>query len=181
MQMDQQQMETLALPLMDWKKEAFAIGVRDVPPQLAIQFDGSDEIEPVPDWILSKAFDKTGTVGRAVSLVLRGIAEKWPDFTKYRLVMLATDGYTRHGDSIPERGELGDDFRNNPASDVTECMTLVVASDDLVGGVDVQMVRMPYVVTDGGVMEFKEPTYYFDDVGGDVVEHLKEVFHAVQG
>ena len=186
MKMDKEQMEGMCIPLMKWKQEAFAMGERDVPPQLAVLFDGREELEPVPDWILSKAYRKTGTVGGAVSLVLRGIAERWPGFTKYRMVMLATDGYAREGDKdmeMPERGDLGEDFRSNPATDVTECMTLTVATDDLVGGVELAMAQMPYVVTDGGVMDFKEPTYMLDsdNVGGDVADQLRAVFHAVQG
>ena len=186
MKMDEEQMEGLCLPLMKWKQEAFAMGERDVPPQLAIQFDGKEELEPVPDWILSKAYRKTGTVGGAVSLVLRGIAEGWSEFTKFRMVMLVTDGYMRSGvqdEDMPERGAMGEDFRSNPATDVIECMTLTVATDDLVGGYDMALAQMPYVVTDGGVMDFKETKYILDsdDVGGDVVDQLRAVLNAVSG
>ena len=184
MKMDEEQMKDLCTGLMAWKKEAFSMGERDVPPQLAILFDGSEEIEPVPDWILEKAYRKVGNVGGAVSLVLRGIAERWPKFTKFRMVLLVTDGYARQGEKdmkMPERGELGEDFKSNPATDVTECLTLTVATDDLVGGVEMAMAQMPYVITDGGVMDFKEITYVLDDddIGGDVANQLRAVLHAV--
>ena len=89
--------------------------------------------------------------------VLRFVCESMPDEI---LEGLHEMWYVVEGFAIPPsldekrplEVDLQEDFERNPASDVQRALHCIVASDDLVGGCDMQGAVLPYVITDGGLV-----------------------------
>lgn len=140
---------------------------RDAPSRLHVILDDGESIP----------FDTGGLpVPPAVWIMM--VAETMPDEYKGRvhLVMYTSDTYVVN---LPEGAQrpvnLEEDFRTNPGSAVVEAITTTIASDDHVGGCDVQCVQSTYAVSDGGVLRWDEPQV-LPDPEGAVPEVLYNFF-----
>lgn len=148
--------------------------------QLSVLLDGEEEFDTVPDSTMELFHDATkGDMQQMIRLLLR-IPRTWDNWTKYRAVVLITDSHATHSReaTIPtdwQRGELEKDYRTNPASEVTRACVVCLATDDLVGGVDVAMGLQPFSLSDGGVFSYEDPTIDGDAQGG-IPDVLREAF-----
>jgi len=166
-----------------WKLRDFQMGNRDSLPQLGFMPDGADAYEAVPQWVMLDAIEKaSGNTALALHMVLYSIPKNFPDVTKFRALTFIADGYTatrQKGDPFPDES-LEEEFKTNPATDVVECVTVLMADDDLVGGVDLAIAQIPYVIGDGGVMTFGDADIHIDaddhKVKGTIADIVRDVW-----
>jgi len=78
-----------------------------------------------------------------------------------------------------ERGEIHQDFENNPFSKVRELLVTQYIESDLVGGVDVSTVCQFYKRAEGNLLELEEVEYVgaSDKQGGAVVDIIAPYFN----
>lgn len=154
-----------------WKEH----GERDMPPLIAFHF--GDQGASLPEREITKALSDGFTLGQIIETAFKMMEPELLQLLDS--VWIGTDGHGRISkEPLPteyERGDLRDDFETNPASDVTEILITLTATDDLCGGCDIQHVIQPYTVTDGGVIQWGEPITAGAD-GGQVSSVLKEHF-----
>ena len=178
--MDNRNMVALCDMAMKWKQGVMAdLGIRDLPPMLAYQVDGSDDIVAVPNEVMAAAMNSTkGDTASAIEVVLKMVPDVFPDVTSFRQIMLVADGYMLESESeAPPEMSLQHDFNTNMDTKVTECLTITVVEDDLVGGCDIRTAQAPYFLDDGGRIEAKEVIYHPEGVvGGRIPEVMREVF-----
>ena len=181
----QHEAETIAKVVMNLKKEMFKEGGhRDSPPVIGVMLKGWDEFHIAPPEIINLAWEITkGDTPAAVKAVIESAPASFEGtFSGFHRIFLAADGYGSATESIDDhqRGDLERDFKSNPASEVIEVLTVTVIGDDLVGGAEMAMAQCPYVVTDGGVMEFKQIELASDTddgkIGGAVPDAMREAF-----
>jgi hypothetical protein len=168
-----------------WKLKDYAMGNRDSLPQLGFLPEGAETYEAVPQWVMQEALNAVGgDVPTALHSILYSIPMNFPDVTKLRAITFIADGYTatRDKDDEPIRGSMKEDFMSNPDTDVTECLTVLMADDDLVGGVDIAIAQVPYAMVEGGFLEFKDAVIHVDDdktkVQGAIADVIREVWRA---
>jgi hypothetical protein len=180
------QMENIITAVKEWKVGDYALGNRDALPQLGFVIQGSEEFERVPDVVMEHALNVCdGEVARALKSILLSLPHNFPEITGYKALTFVADGYTttRPKDQFMDQAEsLEHEFRTNPATTVTECLTVLFAEDDLVGGVEMSMAQVPYVIGDGGVIEFKDHIIHIESdtnrVEGRIPDLVREAFHA---
>ena len=187
----EQEAEAIAKATMAMKERMFREGGhRDSPPILGVMLKGWDEFSLAPPEIISLAWKLAG--GDAPTAVKAVIESAPPAFEQdedaegpfpgFHRIFLAVDGYTTTAESVDDyqRGDMEQDFKSNPASTVMVVLTVTVIGEDLVGGSEMAMARCPYVVTDGGVMEFKPIELASDNddnkIGGAVSDVMREAF-----
>ena len=166
--------------LKDEKKEQwYQYGQRDMEPHIVVVLReaGAHLIPGVAD---------AASNGLRIGDIIRAIHQSMPIPLHERLesMWLGLDVLVRRSvdpsvSAQTEHGQLRQDWETNPSTDVTEALTVIVASDDLCGGCDIQQAIVPYRVGDGGVLAFDEADYGDQgevDVGGDIADALHELF-----
>jgi hypothetical protein len=171
---------------MVWKEQK----VRDIPPMLGWMVDGDEAYSHAPTDVLRDLYQRAGDdTPSVVYSIIRHTAAN-PDFTRFREIVLVLDSYGCEG-SYEVDGEppscLEDDFKTNPATRVTEQMTVVLVSDDLVGGSEAAVALKPYRISDGGEMLFSEAKVFDVDEGvcpvdPDIIDAMRwGIEHAHEG
>jgi hypothetical protein len=153
-------------------------GERDTVPVIALHFDydGETRSVDVPHDDIQSALNNDITVGQIVAAIFGTMPQ--PLLNKLDELWMCVDAYTEvRGslDDLPQRGDMREDFRTNPATNVSETLITIVASDDRCGGCNIQEVNQHYTVSDGGVMIWGTPESR-DDGGGAVIEAIKAGF-----
>ena len=153
-------------------------GERDMAPRVVLIGKNGSASEMPPDLLGTMM-----AIGGSLGSVIRAIAGSFDEDMRDALaqVWVGVDGYMlevpKDSDSAPtQRGDLAQDFATNLNSSVTEALITVIASDDLCGSCDVQAVRQPYTISDGGVLAWGEAETDGEDQG-DIADALKEVFY----
>lgn len=180
-----EQLDWLIEPTMDWKQADFALGNRDSLPQVMFMVNGYEEMEVTPDFIMDMTLAKVGgdssTALKAVLALVPKARLSDDEFPGFRVIIFVADGYRKMVPDFAAYGngeELEAEFKNLPGSDVTEAITIVVAEDNLVGGVDMVAAEMPYGVGDMGKLVFDTPTIHGTDERheGRVPDIIREAF-----
>lgn len=162
---------------------------RDIPPMLGWLVDGSEKYDHAPTDVLKDLYQRAGDDTPSVVYSMLRHAAGHPDFTKFREITLVLDSYGCEG-SYEEDGppplSLEEDFKTNPATTVTEQVTIVLVADDLVGGAEAAVALKPYRITDGGALVFSETKVYGPGeacpVDPNIVDAMKwGVEHAHEG
>lgn len=139
-----------------WKEH----GARDAPPTIGFLIDGDDQYRHPPPAFLIDLLEQAGDDFASVIYTVLKTRAGMDNFTRFREVITILDSYGLAPGEIEEDGDprqLEKDFQTNPASKVTEQVTLLIAADDLVGGVETVIGLMPYTISDGGEMVWSEP------------------------
>jgi hypothetical protein len=161
----------LSSALREYKESEWeSRGLRELPPKLAIFGKGTpDEGLTIPDSIISGLASGGRNLIQIIHHISREMYNVWPD-NRPDMVAIGVESLGRKiplGDPDIEyiKGDLAKDQSVNPASDVSNFLTVAVASDDLVGGCDVQTALLEYHYCDGGVIEWKDPLFTVDTSG----------------
>tara|TARA_R110000822_G_scaffold100441_4_gene226137 strand:+ start:734 stop:1291 length:558 start_codon:yes stop_codon:yes gene_type:complete len=171
----------LSSSLLDHKEgEWYSHGIRDIPPKVSI-FGRSTPTEglTIPDSIMSGL----SSSGRDLIQIIHYIGEEmydiWPA-NRPDMVAIGMESLGRKTTPGTEyieyvKGDLAKDHATNPASDVFNVLMVAVASDDLVGGCDVQTASLEYHYCDGGLIEWEDPIVAVDS-GGQLSDALSSFF-----
>lgn len=173
--MNEERMNEMLEAVKGWVQACHGQGHSDLRPQLAFLPNGEEQYIVVPDWVVDAALVKCGgEVADGMELILSGIPAQAPDagleFNGFKSVTIVADGYMLlaeggDGKATEVLDELQRDFETNPASKVSEAISIFMADDDLVGGVELTLVQLPYFKTDGGLLHFRPPTIHTDEAG----------------
>ena len=179
----QEKAEAMLGPIKTWREAMWNdLGVKDVPPTIGFLIDGNDNYDYCPTEFINELIAMSGDDPDMGGIVHAIVFQRstFEGFTKYREITAVLDSYSYEGDGeMPD--SLANDFKTNLTTKVTEQVTLIVAADDLVGGVEVVVGMLPYSIDDGGVMVWGEPRFYDDDYKSRIVDAMKwGVLHAGQ-
>lgn len=187
-----ERVEAICDPTKQWRETVWEqAGLRDAPPSIGYLIEGEQQYGYPPMHILADLCDQAGEdMASVVYTVLKTRAE-FDGFTKFRQVIGIFDSYGYDGDVKQAREEgitdLEEDFQTNPASKVTEQVTIIIAADDLVGGVEAAVGLLPYSISDGGQMTWGDLKVYTEDDGFsgvdvEIINAMKwGVLHAHEG
>lgn len=124
-------------------------GLRDSPMKVAMVFRDRDDVI-VPPMPAAGAELLPATI---IRLIMESIPDK---MGKLEEVWMVLDGFgieLDEGEELPDdyvRGNMADDFRDNPESKISECLTTYIIVDDLVGGCEATIITQFYALADGG-------------------------------
>ncbi len=155
-------------------------GQRDMNPRISMLFTGGHSTT-VPDSIIASVMEQANcNLSSVIELVFSSMSDDV--IAKLEMFHIAADGYQKTVETDTEAGSLhhGDmarEFAEAAQTDITEMVFTLVASNDLVGGCDIQGVRQTYVITDGGHMVWGSPQIDDDaEKGGPLVEVINKWF-----
>ena len=150
-------------------------GERDMSPRIATAIHGAPEMLEVDAESLAEYLED----GHSLADAIRIMDDTIPDDLRDKLaqVWVGIDAYSAIRDNVDdlERGRLRDQFMTEPDPGITECIITIVASDDRCGGCDIQSLRQPYTITDGGRIKWGDKAAD-GDFGGDVTDAINELF-----
>lgn len=191
--MNEERVNEMMEAVKGWVQACHSQGLPDLRPQLAFLPNGEEQYIVVPDWVVDAALVEVGgEVADGMELILSGIPAQAPEagltFNGFKSVTIVADGYMLlaegdEGNAIEtEDNGLQRDFETNPASKVSEAISILMADDDLVGGVELTLVQLPYFKTDGGLLHFRPPTVHTDDghVQGRFPDMMRRVWANAQ-
>lgn len=182
----------LLSPVKKWRETLWhEYGIRDAPPSIGYMIDGDEQYGYPPTHVLNDLFQQAGDDFASVIFTVIKTRASFDGFTRFREVITILDSYGVE-DMATAREEgmasLEEDFQTNPASKVTEQVTVIIAADDLVGGAEAVVGLMPYAIGDGGRMKWGEPKVFVesdDDMAhfdSQIVDAMKwGVLHAHEG
>ena len=172
-------LEEVAGVAQTWKKDLWIEdGCRDSPASLGWMVKGSEQLEHCDPEVMGMLYRDTGD-GDMPSVIYSVLIHKAKDegFTQFEEIIFMTDsfGYAGSQDEMPE--SLEQDFLTNPESKVYEQLTVAIAADDLVGGVDYGVAMAPYRIVDGGEMVFDDlivsTNESKDPIRGSIIEVME--------
>lgn len=101
---------------------------------------------------------------------------------KFEFLLLAVEGYGKFGDSeIPqdyERGQMEEDYRNNPFSDVREAIVLTAVDWEATGAWNV---ISTYRYDDFGVPQYDEPMCSVEEISPEETDNLGRIVGTLVG
>jgi len=163
MMIDEQAILMLARALADYKEaEWHHRQLRQLPPKITFFMrDGDESGVTVPDPVVSNMLSECdGDIVRVLSMMHEKLDVR--PVGDIDMVAVGTEGLGRDhpsGTSVQNtEGSMAHELATDPASKVFRLLNVAVATDDLVGGCDVQLAMTRYRFEDGGSLVWEEPS-----------------------